>query len=246
MLLGHVRVFVVTAELRELTEFMDRVRERTDALRREVARHEGARETIVAALTDAESRVQETGKEVEILIAVADILQGMEGAFQRNFQSTLAAVVSEGLSQVFGEVLEVQIAASTRADLSAINFQLIKNGQEEDIMEGQGGGYINIIAFLLRVLLILAARPLLRRLLVLDEPFAHLSPEFRQSLAEMMQALITRLDFQVIMITQEWEYVAVADVAYKAEIKDGATRFRVIAETQKALEERAPEKVAAE
>jgi len=145
--------------LQAVTDFVSRVEKRMESLREVVARHEGARETIAEALADAEARVLETGDETIILDAVLGLLQGMEGAFQRNFQRSLAAIVSEGLSQVFGEELEVRIDASTKADMSAIRFRLIKGGYEEDIMEGQGGGYINIIAFLLRVLLILAARP---------------------------------------------------------------------------------------
>ncbi len=224
------------SNLPTIIDFTARVQQRAELLNQELSRCEGARETVVAALAEAEERVAATGDVTEILSAVLNLLQGMEGAFQRNFQHSLAAIVSEGLSQVFGETLEVKIEASTRADMSAIHFRLIKNGNEEDIMEGQGGGYINIIAFLLRVLLILAARPLLRRLLVLDEPFAMVSPEFRHSTAEMVDALVERLDFQMIMITQEWEYVDMADVAIKVEMKGDATQFRVI--------KKAPEKAA--
>lgn len=218
----------MSTDLPAVAAFAARVKQRAESLSTELARHEGARETVATALTEAQARVAEHGDDVEILSAVLDILQGMEGAFQRNFQRSLAAIVSEGLSQVFGEELEVRIEASTRADMSAIHFRLIKDGNEEDIMEGQGGGYINIIAFLLRVLLILAARPLLRRLLVMDEPFPMVSPEFRQAMAEMVAALVERLDFQMIMVTHESEYVSIADVAIRAEIKGGATQFHVI------------------
>lgn len=216
------------SKLQDTIDFIVRLDTRMDELNRELARHEGAREQVAAALEEALARVEETGKESEILDAVLGLLQGMEGAFQRNFQNSLATIVSEGLCQVFGGELEVRIEAGRKADMSSIRFQLIKDGQEEDIMEGQGGGYINIIAFLLRVLLILAARPLLRRLLVLDEPFAMVSPEFRHSTAEMAATLVDRLDFQMIMITQEWEYVSAADLAYKASLKDGATQLSVL------------------
>jgi DNA repair exonuclease SbcCD ATPase subunit len=214
--------------LQTVADFAARVRVRMEALNRELAKHEGARESVAKALADAEARVQETGNEAEILNVVLELLHAMEGDFQRNFQRSLAGLVSEGLSQVFDEELEVRIEKSTRADMSAIHFVLIKGGEEEDLMNGQGGGYINVIAFLLRVLLILAARPLLRRLLVLDEPFAQLSEEFHPTAAEMVQALVDRLDFQVIMVTHSREYAEVADVAIKVEMKGGATQFHIL------------------
>jgi DNA repair exonuclease SbcCD ATPase subunit len=229
----------VMSDLQSVTALIDRIEQRMVSLRQEVAKHEGARETIARALAEAEARVVVTGDDVEILTAVLGLLQGMEGAFQRNFQKSLAVIVTDGLCEVFDEDLEVRIEASRRADMSAIRFVVIKNGQEEGVMDSQGGGYVVVIAFLLRILLILAAQPLLRRLLILDEPFAQLSPEFRSSVAEMVKALAERLNFQMIMVTHEYEYLAIADVAIKATLKGGATHFEVITPE-------APEEVVAE
>ena len=214
--------------LTEVDEFTARLSRRFDQINQELARHEGAREAIAATLAEAEARVAATHDEAELLRTVLDRLTGMGEVWQRKFQKSTALIVSEGLSHVFGEELELKIVPSTKSDMDAVEFIIIKDGQEEDVMDGQGGGYIGIIAFLLRVLLILASRPLLRLLLVLDEPFAHVSPEYRQPLAEMAAALIDRLGFQVIMVTQEREYVDVADVAYSFEKVNKITRTHVL------------------
>lgn len=214
--------------LPQVEEFVARSDARLSQLNQMLARHEGARETVVVTLAEAEERFTATGDEAELLRTVLDRLEGMDASWRRNFEHSLATIVSDGLSLVFGEELQVLIQPSTKADMSAVDFVMIRDGQEEDIMEGQGGGYVNIIAFLLRVLLIVAARPLLRYVLVLDEPFAHLSQEFRHGLAEMMAALIDRLGFQALMITQEREYVDVADVAYRAEVVHGATQMHLL------------------
>lgn len=216
--------------LLEITSFAEKLQERLEGLNQELARHEGARESVAAAFAEAEERVTVTGDEAELLRVVLDRLQGMEQVWQRKFQKSTETIVSEGLSLVFGQDLQLKIKPSTKADMSAVEFVLVKDGQEEDIMEGQGGGYIGIIAFLLRVLLIVASQPLLRRILVMDEPFAHVSPEFRHPLAEMAAALIDRLGFQVIMVTQEREYVDVADTAYSFEVVRKATRVHVLKE----------------
>ena len=214
--------------LTDVEEFAERINVRLAQINTSLARHEGAREAVADTLAEAEARVEATHDEGELLRTVLDRLQGMEEVWQRKFQKSTEAIVSEGLSHVFGEELQLKIVPSTKADMSAVEFIMVKDGQEEDIMEGQGGGYIGIIAFLLRVLLILASRPLLRLLLVMDEPFAHVSPEYRQPLAEMASALIDRLGFQVIMVTQEREYVAVADVAYNFEKVKKITQLHVL------------------
>lgn len=215
-------------QLARVEELAAQTDARLAALNQALARHEGAREAVAATLAEAEERVAATSDEAELLRTVLDRLEGMDAAWRRNFEHSLATIVSDGLSLVFGEELQVLIQPSTKADMSAVDFIMKRGGQEEDVLDGQGGGYVNIIAFLLRVLLIVAARPLLRYVLVLDEPFAHLSQEFRHALAEMMVALIDRLGFQALMITQEREYVDVADVAYRAEIVHGATRMYVL------------------
>lgn len=216
--------------LLEVEKFASTTAARLVQLSQDLARHEGAREAVAETLVAAESRVTDTGNEAELLGVVLDRLQGMEEVWQRKFQRSMETIVSEGLSLVFGGDLELLIKSSTKANMSAVEFVLKKDGEEEDIMDGQGGGYIGIIAFLLRILLIVASRPLLELILIMDEPFAHVSPEFRLPVAEMAAALRDRLGFQFIMVTQEREYVQVADVAYSFEVVNKRTRVHTLKE----------------
>lgn len=214
--------------LLEIEQFARRVATRLTQLNQDLARHEGAREAVADTLAAAEERVTATGNEAELLSTVLDRLQGMEEVWQRKFQRSMETIVSEGLSLVFGGELELMIVSSTKANMSAVEFVLKKDGEEEDVMDGQGGGYIGIIAFLLRILLIVASRPLLVLILIMDEPFAHVSPEFRLPVAEMAAALRDRLGFQFILVTQEREYVQVADVAYAFEVVGKSTRVHTL------------------
>ncbi len=218
--------------LLEVETFAARTAARLVQLGQDLARHEGAQEAIAETLVAAEARVTDTGDEAELLGVVLDRLQGMEEVWQRKFQRSMETIVSEGLSLVFGGELELMIVSSTKANMSAVEFVLKKDGEEEDIMDGQGGGYIGIIAFLLRILLIVASRPLLELILIMDEPFAHVSPEFRLPVAEMAAALRDRLGFQFIMVTQEREYVQVADAAYSFEVARKCTRVNTLKEAE--------------
>lgn len=216
--------------LLEVEKFASTVASRLALLSQDLARHEGAREAVAETLAAAEARVTDTGNEADLLGVVLDRLQGMEEVWQRKFQRSMETIVSEGLSLVFGGELELMIVSSTKANMSAVEFVLKKDGQEEDIMDGQGGGYIGIIAFLLRILLIVASRPLLALILIMDEPFAHVSPEFRRPVGEMAAALRDRLGFQFIMVTQEREYVDAADVAYSFEVVRKSTHVTTLKE----------------
>lgn len=186
-------------------------------------RASGAQEAVRKKLLEARERLSEAADDAETLERVLDILSSMEGEWRRGFHKSLETLVSDGLSVVFGEPLEVHIKDSERAGASTVEFLLLKDEIETTIMGAQGGGYVVVVAFLFRVLIVLAAVPPLRRLMVLDEPFAHVSPEFRNALAEMIAELMEKLDFQIIMVTQDREYADAADMAYEFSISGGVT-----------------------
>jgi len=204
----------------------------SNLLANDIARVEGARSTVAENLRAAAERAAAASTDAEILEEVLQILQGMERAWQRTFEEALETVVSDGLSTVFGERIEIRLESKTKGDLTALEFRMRRGELETGIEGAQGGGYAVVTAFLVRVLLIMAARPALRRLLVLDEPFAQVSPEFRRPVAELVGVLTTRLKFQLILITHEREFVEVADAAYQFELVEGAkvstTRVRTL------------------
>ena len=115
--------------LNEVENFVIVIDDRLQDLQRELARHEGAREAVAAALAEAEERVSNTGDESDILRTVLDRLTGMGKIWERKFQESTATIVSEGLSLVFGQELQLQIKPSTKADMSAVEFVLVKDGQ---------------------------------------------------------------------------------------------------------------------
>jgi len=186
-------------------------------------RASGAQEAVRKKMLEARERLLDASDDAKTLERVLDILGNMEGEWRRSFHKSLETLVSDGLSVVFGEPLEVHIEDHERGGASTVEFTLLKDGVETSIMGAQGGGYVVVVAFLFRVLLVLSAVPPLRRLLMLDEPFAHVSPEFRNALADMIAELMEKLDFQVIMVTQDREYADASDMAYEFTIDGGVT-----------------------
>ena len=218
-------------KISEVRAFAEGLESRARDVDRSLSRLEGERSAISRSLEEARDRVVAAGDEAELLDTVLGLLQDMEGAWQKKFQESVEHIISDGLSVVFGEPLVVRITPTIKSDMSSVTFTLIRDGNEEDIMDGQGGGFIAVIAFLMRVVLTLAAEPRMRRIIIMDEPFAHVSPEFRTSLGEMLEAVRARLDFQYIMVTQEREYTEFADVAYFLDMRDGESVATLIDDT---------------
>lgn len=78
-----------------------------------------------------------------------------------------------------------------------------RDGVVVDPLTAAGGGVVDVAAFALRLACLVMRRPPLRRVLVLDEPFKHLSKEYRPRMARMVQALARDLGVQFIIVTHD-------------------------------------------
>ena len=108
--------------------------------------------------------------------AVAEIVSTASQAAQMRFGAIVAGVVTESLNSVYPDnPYEFKLEFRESAGKTVVDTLLYRDGEPLDPMSSTGGGVWDVLAFALRVsLLILTARDDTRKLLVLDEPFAFL------------------------------------------------------------------------
>ena len=200
--------------------FVDPLYDTYDALGKRLARVEGQYDALTAQLETVSVKRDALKARGDMLGQCLDVLHGMETTWRDRFQQGLAAVVSDGLTSVMGEPTEVKLETSQYRDATAIDLRVLQGGIETDVEEAKGGTLLQVLAFLLHVLLTVSVQPKLRHLLILDEPFGMVEKSFRPAVAELLMELSRRLDLQVLMITQEDEYLACADRAYRVYLTD--------------------------
>jgi hypothetical protein len=98
---------------------------------------------------------------------------------------------------------------------------------EVGIVEGHGGGVADVISFLLRVVVLSLARPRLALVLVLDEPFRHVSLEYLRGCATLLRELNRTAGVQFILVTHKPDLLDAADVVYRTAVENGTTRFEI-------------------
>ena len=86
---------------------------------------------------------------------------------------------------------------------------------------------LDVIAFVLRALVV-RFTPGLRPLLVLDEPFKHVSVGYRKNVARVLKATAELVGVSVLMVTHEPEYATVADRCYLLQLENGMTVGREV------------------
>lgn len=178
----------------------------------------GQAETLAQRLVDHEEQQR-------VLTQVGVVLSAMELAWRKSFEEALTAMVSRGLTLVLGEPVHFSIVSAQRAGTPTLEFRLSQNGLETDIMEAKGGTVVALVTFLLRLAVVLATQPPLRKTLVLDEAFAHVSTEYVPALAALIRQLCDETGVQCILVTHEPAYGDAADVVYGVSQRQGISTY---------------------
>ncbi len=171
-------------------------------LRRRVDELKGVRRGI-----DALHR--ESSAKVAALSAYLAIADGIEEALDRLSEQLfgdLVKLIEEKLTIALQEVLEQPIALKVERECShgsmSMTFSIIRDGQPEDIMRGQGGSVANILSVGLRLFALTTLdRKQHRRFLVLDEQDCWLRPALVPQLVKIVSQAGKELGFQTLMIS---------------------------------------------
>lgn len=180
-------------------------------------------------------------RETELLDQVVALLGAMQDTWTKQFQEAVGDIVSRGIAGVFGEELELRVEMGRSGDLPTAKFTVRDaSGLETDVMDARGGGLVSVTAFLLRVLLLISARPPLARLLILDETFANVSAEYLPGLVGLLRRICEDGGFQVILVTHRPELAECADVAYRFRLEDGVTKVEMLRDEGDAVAQAGP------
>jgi DNA repair exonuclease SbcCD ATPase subunit len=164
----------------------------------------------VAALDAARIRCQAEQKALDAAQARVDAAQEAQGLaqqiaaqVQQKAHDRIAGVVTRSLQAVFDDPYEFVIRFEQKRGRTEARMVFIRDGQEIDPLTASGGGVVDVAAFALRLSCLMLARPPLRRLLVLDEPFRFVSANLHSRVRGLLEALSQELGVQIIMVTHE-------------------------------------------
>lgn len=118
----------------------------------------------------------------------------------------LAEVIQKNLTLALQEVLnqpiQLRIDRDFKRGAATMRFYIERDGQEEDIMRGQGGSVANILSVGLRLFALTQLDPKThRRFLLLDEQDCWLAPDLVPRLVRVIHQAAGTLHFQVLLIT---------------------------------------------
>jgi len=149
-----------------------------------------------ATVAQATAELDATKEALAVAVTLAEDMQ------QRAHQY-MTRVVAQCLTLVFEEPYEFRIHFETRASKTEASLAFVRNGLVlEDPKFEVGIGVIDIAAFGLRLAALMFSLPQRRRVIIMDEPFKHISVGRRGArVAAMLEVLAAEFNMQFIMIT---------------------------------------------
>jgi DNA repair exonuclease SbcCD ATPase subunit len=139
-------------------------------------------------------------------LAVAPQVEAALEVLGQELFGRLAGVIERHLTLALQEVLQQPITLKVERDFkrgaATMRFHIQRDGQEEDIMRGQGGSVANILSVGLRIFALAQLDSKThRRFLILDEQDCWLAPDLVPRLVKIIHEAAKALNFQVILIS---------------------------------------------
>lgn len=225
----------------------DRVR----LTQRRIDQMTGEAKAVAAAGVAARDKVARLTEQVALHEQVTKYLTSLGEAEQQHAQSQIEQLVTRGLQVIFDETLSFHLVQAVRNNQATVDFvvrseypcgecagnpasypapgcpcceQTGKQGMDTPVMDARGGGLAAAVGFMLRLVVVLLT-PGIRRVLFLDETFAHVSAEYEPRLAEFLREVADKAGVQIVLITHSKAYDDLADASYELSLgADGATR----------------------
>lgn len=176
------------------------LRQKLDPLLRDYRHHERQAEEDAISLRKAERRLRTALRAQKIVQRVAEEVQ-------TSAHRQIASVVTRCLHAVFGEdayafkILFKQSRGKTEAHLL-----FARDGLEVSPLDAAGGGVVDVASFALRLACLMLSTPRCRRFLALDEPWKHLSAEYRPYMRQLVEKLAEEMNVQFLIITHSEDF----------------------------------------
>ena len=139
-------------------------------------------------------------KDEETLQRTMSLFKNLSERENEKSKNLFVSLVNYGLHAVFGENVSFDLEQKIYQTGVFYSPVLIKDGKQEDLMSS-GGGILDIVSFLCRIVVLVSFYTKESRVLRLDEPFKNLSREYWDAATRLISELSDQFHIQIIMVT---------------------------------------------
>ena len=150
---------------------------------------------------------------VEELEQASKILQTLSASQKLKACALLEGLCTSAIQYSFSPDHEIKVSIKETGKRSVIDVKIMNTltGYEEDIMDQNGGGVVDIVSTALRLIALQTYEPVIDGPIILDEPTKMVSSEYIPTLAEFLKSAGNDFGRQIILITHNEYLASIAD-----------------------------------
>jgi DNA repair exonuclease SbcCD ATPase subunit len=194
-------------------------------IRRTLEQRKGARDKINKDLKEAgrdlkrqQLQLQQTEKALEISKQV-----GLKT--QQELEYHISNLVSAAISSVFPDnPYKFRVQFVERRGKTECDLRLERDGELLEALTSAGGGVVDITSLALRIAALSMKSGKIRPVLLLDEPFKHLSIDLQDQAEQMLHELATKIGVQIICNSHAAGVSENSDSVFAVGIKNGVSK----------------------
>lgn len=160
-------------------------------------------------LLDTQKQLEKAEQDYQNALKAREIINIVAKDTQQQLEMRITNIVTMALAAVFPDPYQFKLVFSERRNQTEADLLLVRDGEEISPVDGAGGGVLDVVSFALRIAVLLMSD--YRRVIILDEPFRHLSADLQPKASEMMKMLSDKLGIQFIMVSHEEGIIDCAD-----------------------------------
>jgi len=162
----------------------------------------GHRSRHAAELKTAERDLQAARAYLAIAPKVDEALEKLSQKLFDDLVGVLEEKLTIALQEVLEQPIELRATPEFQRGGASVRFHIERDGEEEDIMRGQGGSVANVLSVGLRMFALTTLDPKQHRMfLVLDEQDCWLRPDLVPKLVKIIHDAGKALGLQVLLIS---------------------------------------------
>lgn len=191
-----------------------------------VQQKEGRKIELEDSIEQMIQRIRKDKKYQKNLEKAHEILKQVGLQTQQQLIYHISDVTSVALESVFDEPYKLTLDFVERRGKNECDILFEKNGSKIDPMLASGGGVVDLAAFALRIASWSMQIPPTRSIIILDEPFKHLSKNLHDRASQMIKMLSDKLGIQFIIVTHETSLGLSADKMFEVKQRKGISNVK--------------------
>ena len=193
-------------------------------LRNKLERQKGKKFQIEKNLLNAQTELKQKTRSLHQHEQAREIIRQVGLKTQQSLQFHISDITSLALDAVFPNPYALAVEFVQRRNKTECDLYFTRDGNKIDPLTASGVGAVDVAAFALRIASWSMASPRTRPVIILDEPFTHLSQDLQEQASIMLKEISQRLGIQFIIVTHEQVLASYADRIFEVKIRKGKSK----------------------